>query len=126
MSGTLKVNFVSVSNFQYEASPVTVLCCGYVMRCDCFRERQQQLDELTKELGRAQEDGDLLRIKIRSIQKASKTGTTVSLLALSHNYSSFSSYRLLLLLQLFLSSGVTGIVLNIILTLYSVQYILLL
>ncbi|KAK2191700.1 hypothetical protein NP493_47g01018 [Ridgeia piscesae] len=41
-------------------------------------ERQQQLDELTKELTRAQEEADMLRIKIRSMLKAQKTGTGAS------------------------------------------------
>ena len=49
-----------------------------------FRERQQQLDELSKELKRTQEESDMLRMKIKSLQKStsksvSRSVTTIEL-----------------------------------------------
>ncbi len=35
-----------------------------------FRERQQQLDELTKELTKVQEEADMLRSKLRSFSRS--------------------------------------------------------
>lgn len=40
------------------------------------KERHLQLDELSKELGKVQEEAELLRIKLKSMQKTSKDGCT--------------------------------------------------
>ena len=39
---------------------------GYLLSELFFRERQQQLEELTKELGRIQDEADGLRIKLKA------------------------------------------------------------
>ena len=38
--------------------------------CVCFRERQQQLEELTKELGRIQDEADSLRMKLKQFKSS--------------------------------------------------------
>lgn len=55
-----------------------------IPRCLFYRERQQQLDELSKELSKVQEECDLLRMKLRSMQKAGGKGAS--------NVSVFISY----------------------------------
>ena len=48
----------------------------YVIKVMCFviscRERQQQLEELTKELTRVQDEADNLRLKLKLIEKSRK------------------------------------------------------
>ena len=42
--------------------------------CVIFRERQQQLDELSKELTKVQEEAELLKMKLRSMSKGGGGG----------------------------------------------------
>ena len=49
------------------------ILCGTILNSCWYRERQQQLEELTKELGRIQDEADTLRIKLRQY-KANKVG----------------------------------------------------
>ena len=44
----------------------------------CGRERQQQLDELSKELSRVQDEADMLRLKMQSLHKKANSKVSVS------------------------------------------------
>ena len=55
---------------------MTVLDIPECKHCDIFRERQQQLDELSKELQRVQDESELLKMKLKSLSRASNSGAS--------------------------------------------------
>ena len=44
--------------------------------CSFFRERQQQLDELSKELQRVQDEAEMLKMKLKAMSRNSNSGAS--------------------------------------------------